>query len=188
MPPAQAGANLPRVGIEAPQEVRAVVFARRIDPRLRLFSVRVGVAPLPGVGQLALAVARYLVVFLKRPGGQAQFSTALSLQTVEDRFGPLHDWIGTHLAADLSLPVLASRAGMSERSFSRRYLEATGRTPVRAVEAMRVEAARRLLSETRQPVKRIAVRCGFGTEETMRRSFQRLLSVPPQDYRHRFSG
>lgn len=136
----------------------------------------------------ALAVARYLVVFLKRPGGQAQFSAALSLQKVEDRFGPLHDWIGTHLGADLSLPVLASRAGMSERSFSRHYLEATGRTPARAVEAMRVEAARRLLSESRQPVKRIAERCGFGTEETMRRSFQRLLSVPPQDYRQRFSG
>jgi transcriptional regulator GlxA family with amidase domain len=138
--------------------------------------------------ELALAVARYLVVFLKRPGGQAQFSAALSLQTVEDRFAPLHDWIGTHLAADLSLRVLASRAGMSERSFSRHYLEATGRTPARAVEAMRVEAARRLLSESRQPVKRIAERCGFGTEETMRRSFQRLLAVPPQDYRHRFSG
>lgn len=137
---------------------------------------------------MALAVARYLVVFLKRPGGQAQFSAALSLQAGEDRFGALHDWMSSHLAADLSLPALASRAGMSERSFSRRYLEATGRTPTRAVEAMRVEAARRMLLESRLPVKRIAERCGFGSEETMRRSFQRLIAVPPQDYRARFAA
>jgi transcriptional regulator GlxA family with amidase domain len=137
---------------------------------------------------LALAVARYLVVFLKRPGGQAQFSTALSLQAAEDKFGVLHDWIGRHLADDISLPVLASQAGMSERSFSRRYAEATGLTPVHAVERLRVEAARRLLSESRLPVKRISQRCGFGSEETMRRSFLRLLATTPQDYRARFSA
>ena len=137
---------------------------------------------------MALAVARYLVVFLKRPGGQAQFSAALALQTAEDKFGALHDWINGHLAEDLSLPVLADRAGMSERSFSRRYVEATGLTPGRAVERLRAEAARRLLSETRLPVKRISQRCGFGSEETMRRSFLRLLSATPQDYRARFSA
>jgi transcriptional regulator GlxA family with amidase domain len=137
---------------------------------------------------LALAVARYLVVFLKRPGGQAQFSTALSLQAAEDKFGVLHDWIGRHLADDISLAVLASQAGMSERSFSRRYAEATGLTPVHAVERLRVEAARRLLSESRLPVKRISQRCGFGSEETMRRSFLRLLATTPQDYRARFSA
>ena len=136
----------------------------------------------------ALAVARYLVVFLKRPGGQAQFSEALSLQSAEDQFGALHDWIGKHLADDMSLPLLASRAGMSERSFSRHYLEATGLTPSRAVERLRVEAARRLLSESRLPVKRISQRCGFGSEETMRRSFLRVLSTTPQDYRARFSA
>jgi transcriptional regulator GlxA family with amidase domain len=138
--------------------------------------------------EAALAVARYLVVFLKRPGGQAQFSTALSLQAAEDRFGALHDWIARHLADDISLPVLASQAGMSERSFSRRYAEATGLTPVHAVERLRVEAARRLLSESRLPVKRISQRCGFGSEETMRRSFLRLLATTPQDYRARFSA
>jgi transcriptional regulator GlxA family with amidase domain len=137
---------------------------------------------------LALAVARYLVVFLKRPGGQAQFSTALSLQAAEDKFGALHEWIGRHLADDISLPVLAGQAGMSERSFSRRYAEATGLTPVHAVERLRVEAARRLLSESRLPVKRISQRCGFGSEETMRRSFLRLLATTPQDYRARFSA
>jgi transcriptional regulator GlxA family with amidase domain len=136
---------------------------------------------------VALAVARYLVVFLKRPGGQAQFSTALSLQTADDKFGTLHDWINGHLGGDLSLSVLADQAGMSERSFSRHYANATGLTPARAIERLRVEGARRLLSETRLPVKRISQRCGFGSEETMRRSFLRLLAATPQDYRARFS-
>jgi transcriptional regulator GlxA family with amidase domain len=135
---------------------------------------------------VALAVARYLVVFLKRPGGQAQFSAALALQAAEDKFGELHAWIGEHLADDLSLSVLADQAGMSERSFSRHYAAATGQTPARAIERLRLEAARRLLSETRVPVKRISQRCGFGSEETMRRSFLRLLAVTPQDYRDRF--
>jgi transcriptional regulator GlxA family with amidase domain len=136
----------------------------------------------------SLAVARYLVMFLKRPGGQAQFSAALALQTAEDKFGALHDWISRHLAEDISLQVLARQAGMSERSFSRRYAEATGLTPGRAVEQLRVEAARRLLLESRLPVKRISQRCGFGSEETMRRSFIRLLAVSPQDYRSRFGS
>ncbi|HEX4157687.1 MAG TPA: helix-turn-helix domain-containing protein [Rhizomicrobium sp.] len=136
---------------------------------------------------VALAVARYLVVFLKRPGGQAQFSEVLALQSAEDKFGTLHDWTRKHLADDLSLAVLAGQAGMSERSFSRHYAEATGQTPARAIERLRVEEARRLLSETRLPVKRISPRCGFGSEETMRRSFLRLVAATPQDYRARFS-
>jgi len=137
---------------------------------------------------VALAVARYLVVFVKRPGGQAQFSTALSLQAADDRFGTLHEWINKHLSEHLPLQVLADQARMSERSFSRHYAEATGLTPARAIERLRVEAARRLLSESALPVKRISQRCGFGSEETMRRSFLRLLAVTPQDYRTRFSA
>jgi transcriptional regulator GlxA family with amidase domain len=137
---------------------------------------------------VALAVARYLVVFLKRPGGQAQFSAALALQAADDKFGALHDWINKHLASDLSLSVLADQAGMSERSFGRHYAEATGQTPARAIERLRVEAARRLLSDSRLPVKRIAQRCGFGSEETMRRSFHRLIDITPQDYRARFGS
>jgi transcriptional regulator GlxA family with amidase domain len=137
---------------------------------------------------LALAVARHLVMFLKRPGGQAQFSAVLSLQGAEDRFGALHGWIAGRLTSDLSLPALAKKAGMSERSFSRHYTQATGTTPARAVERLRVEAARRLLSDTRLPVKRVAERCGFGSEETLRRSFIRRLAATPQDYRTRFSG
>jgi transcriptional regulator GlxA family with amidase domain len=136
---------------------------------------------------VALAIARDLVVFLKRPGGQAQFSEFLSLQAAEDKFGTLHDWISNHLADDLSLPVLARQAGMSERSFSRHYAEATGLTPARAIERLRVQGARHLLSETRLPVKRISQRCGFGSEETMRRSFLRVLDRTPQDYRARFT-
>jgi transcriptional regulator GlxA family with amidase domain len=136
----------------------------------------------------ALAVARYLVVFLKRPGGQAQFSAALSLQTPEDPFDGLHAWVASHLTDDLSLPVLARKAGMSERSLSRRYAEATGVTPARAVERLRVEAARRLLAERSMPIKRVAARCGFGSEETLRRSFHRLLGTTPAEYRARFGG
>jgi transcriptional regulator GlxA family with amidase domain len=136
--------------------------------------------------KVALAVARFLVVFVKRPGGQAQFSTTLALQAADDEFGALHEWINKHLGDDLPLAVLADQAGMSERSFSRHYAEATGLTPARAIERLRVEAARRLLAESGVPAKRISQRCGFGSEETMRRSFLRLLSVTPQEYRARF--
>jgi len=136
---------------------------------------------------MALAVARYLVVFLKRPGGQAQFSTALSLQSADDEFGALHRWISAHLADEMSVATLARQAGMSQRSFSRHYAAATGLTPARAVERLRVEAARQALLQSRLPIKRISRRCGFGSDETMRRSFLRLLGATPQDYRTRFS-
>jgi transcriptional regulator GlxA family with amidase domain len=136
---------------------------------------------------LALAVARRLVVFLKRPGGQAQFSATLDLQRGE-RFGPLHHWIREHLAEDLSLPALAAQAGMSERSLLRHYAAVVGTTPGRTVERLRVEAARLLLADTERPVKEIADRSGFGSEETMRRSFLRLIEVTPQAYRARFAA
>jgi transcriptional regulator GlxA family with amidase domain len=136
---------------------------------------------------IALALARYLVVFIKRPGGQSQFSTALLLQSADDKFAALHEWVNAHLDGDLNLGILADHAGMSLRSFRRHYVQATGLTPARAVERLRVEAATRLLLESQLPAKRIAQRCGFGSEETMRRSFLRVLSVSPQDYRARFS-
>ena len=134
----------------------------------------------------ALAVARQLVVFLKRPGGQAQFSTTLALQHGDARFERLHAWIADNLGGDLSIASLADAAGMSERSFVRHYRQATGRTPARAVEQVRIEAARHMLDRGR-PVKRVAAHCGFGSEETMRRSFLRLLGATPQAYRERFS-
>lgn len=137
---------------------------------------------------LALDVARELVVFLKRPGGQAQFSATLSLQKAGERFGDLHAWIAENMAADLSISTLAQRAGMSERSFVRHYRAQTGITPARAIDQLRLEAARRLLGDTSFPVKRVAARCGFGSEETMRRSFLRSTGVTPQAYRERFSA
>lgn len=134
----------------------------------------------------ALAVARYLVVYLKRPGGQTQFSDALQLQTTDKGFDRLHGWILGHLAHDLSVELLAQRAGMSPRTFARRYRELVGLTPARAVERLRVEGARQMLSAGPLPIKSIARRCGFGSEETMRRSFLRQIGVTPQDYRQRF--
>ncbi|WP_433589704.1 GlxA family transcriptional regulator [Pseudomonas koreensis] len=136
---------------------------------------------------IALDVARHLVVFLKRPGGQSQFSVTLALQNQGNRFDELHAWIAEHLTCDLGVPTLAEQAGMSERSFVRHYRADTGQTPARAIELIRVETARRLLSDTGLPVKRIAANCGFGSEETLRRSFLRAIGVTPQAYRERFS-
>lgn len=137
---------------------------------------------------VALDVARHLVVFLKRPGGQAQFSVTLSLQKGGSRFSELHAWMAEHLHLDLSIPTLAAACGMSERSFVRHYRADTGQTPARAVELLRVETARRQLADSAVAIKRIAAQCGFGSEETMRRSFIRALSITPQLYRERFSA
>lgn len=136
--------------------------------------------------EMALAVARRLVVYLKRPGGQAQFSTALELQDGADRFDHLHAWMKENLDSDLSVTALASRAGMSERSFNRRYKSATGSTPARAVERIRVETAQRNLCNGSLSVKEIARRCGFGSEETMRRTFLRHVGTAPGEFRKRF--
>ena len=135
---------------------------------------------------MALAVARQLVVFLKRPGGQSQYSTTLALQERAGSFEHFHAWVADHLADELTTACLAQVAGMSERSFLRHYREATGKTPARVVETLRVEAARQLLTETRTPVKRIAMLCGFGSEETMRRAFARQIQTSPQCYRDGF--
>lgn len=135
---------------------------------------------------IATEVARHLVVFAKRPGGQAQFSTGLALAGSDATFDDLHDWMKRNLRENLTVAALAERAGMSERSFLRHYRQITGTTPSRAVERVRVEAARQALGETRLAVKRIAHDCGFGSEETMRRGFMRVLAVPPQTYRTRF--
>jgi transcriptional regulator GlxA family with amidase domain len=150
-----------------------------IDMALALLEADLGRA-------LATAVARDLVVFAKRPGGQAQFSAGLALTGSDARFDTLHDWMRQNLRGNLAVPALAERAGMSERSFLRHYRQVTGTTPARAVEQIRVEAARQVLGRTALPVKRVARDCGFGSEESMRRSFLRILAVPPQAYRQRF--
>jgi transcriptional regulator GlxA family with amidase domain len=136
---------------------------------------------------LALAVARQLGVFLKRPGGQAQFSTVLALQTSDETFTELHAWIAAHLERDLKLGTLAKRAGMSLRTFCRRYRSGMGRTPAEGVEMIRLDSARRHLEEGAS-VTRTATRCGFGSTETMRRAFLRHLGVGPSAYRDRFHG
>jgi transcriptional regulator GlxA family with amidase domain len=135
----------------------------------------------------ALEVARWLVLFLKRPGGQSQFSAQLSAQIAERE--PLRDlqaWIADNLDADLSVPALAVRACMSPRNFARAFRREVGVTPAAYVEAARVEAARVALDGTREPIESIARRCGFGTAETMRRAFHRKVGVGPSSYRERF--
>ena len=139
--------------------------------------------------ELAMRVARGLVVFLKRPGGQSQFSAPLSAQTADDHaLDALHGWMAAHLDADLRVERLAARAGMSPRTFARVYAAKLGTTPAKTVERLRVEAARRAIEEGGAPIKQIAHRCGFGDEERMRRAFVRRLGVSPSDYRMRFAG
>lgn len=136
----------------------------------------------------AITTARHLVMFMKRPGGQAQFSVPLAAQAAEDTFASLHAWMRANLTADLRVEALAQRAAMSPRHFARIYRTKVGRTPGRMVEEMRIEAARRSLEDTGLSVKRIARDCGFGDEERMRRSFIRQLGVAPSDYRARFAA
>jgi transcriptional regulator GlxA family with amidase domain len=136
---------------------------------------------------VALRVARQLVLFLKRPGGQSQFSAQLALQAADrEPLRELQTWIAEHLAADLSVPELAARVAMSERNFARVFTRETGSTPARFVERARVEGARRRLEETGDGVDAVATQCGFGSAEVMRRAFVRLLGVPPHAYRGRF--
>lgn len=138
--------------------------------------------------EVSLALARDLVVFAIRPGGQDQFSATLHTQVSDraSRFDELHAWLQEHLAQDLRVEVLADRVGMSPRNFARQYLASTGSTPAKTVEAMRVEAARRHLEETNLSIAQVADLCGFRSDERMRKSFIRTLSVPPHDYRRRF--
>jgi transcriptional regulator GlxA family with amidase domain len=136
---------------------------------------------------VALEAARWLVVFLQRPGGQAQFSAQLAAQ-VADR-APLRElqaWIPDHLDEDLSVPALARRACMSDRNFARAFRRETGMTPGAYVENARVERARIALETGDLPVEAIAHQAGFGTVETMRRAFRRQVGVSPADYRTRF--
>ena len=137
----------------------------------------------------ALEVARWLVLFVKRPGGQSQFSTQLAAQTADrEPLRELQDWIAGHLDGDLSIPALAERAHMSERNFARAFRRELGLTPAAYVEIARVEAARMALETTATPVETVARQAGFGTVETMRRAFHRRLGVGPAEYRARFTS
>jgi transcriptional regulator GlxA family with amidase domain len=135
------------------------------------------------------SIARQLVMFVQRSGGQGQFSAQLTAQQPSRaQLREVQRWIADHLADDLAVPVLAARAGMSERNFARVFRAETGRTPAAYVEASRVEAARRLLETTDTTVQSVARVCGFGTAETMHRSFRRTVRVTPGEYRRHFGS
>jgi transcriptional regulator GlxA family with amidase domain len=138
--------------------------------------------------EVAMSVARQLVVYMKRPGGQAQFSELLQTRAKgPEPFAELHDWLTTHLHDEtLSVESLARRACMSARNFARVYKTKTGRTPAKAIELFRLETARKLLEDTDERIETIARRTGFGDEDRMRNTFQRHLNVSPRDYRERF--
>ena len=136
---------------------------------------------------LALAVARWLVMFVKRPGGQSQFSAQLAAQAAAaPAIGRLQEWALAHLADDLSVPALAARAAMSGRNFARVFLRETGSTPGDFVESARLEAARRQLEESDHALERVAREAGFGNADRLRRTFLRRLGLTPLDYRRRF--
>jgi transcriptional regulator GlxA family with amidase domain len=138
--------------------------------------------------ELARQIARHLVLFVQRSGDQAQFSTQLAAQRPErPALAQIESWVADHLDDDLSVPALAARACMSVRNFSRRFVQEFGIPPGSYVEAVRVEAARRLLETTRRGLEDIAEVCGFGTVETLHRSFKRSVKVTPGEYRRHFS-
>jgi transcriptional regulator GlxA family with amidase domain len=137
----------------------------------------------------ALDIARALVLFVRRPGGQRQFSTSLAGQTAErPSLRGLQEWITDHLGGDLSVPALAERAFMSERNFARVFRREVGISPAAYVESLRVERAKLLLQSTPLSVQEVGRRSGFGTVETLRRSFARAVGASPADYRRRFQA
>jgi transcriptional regulator GlxA family with amidase domain len=136
---------------------------------------------------LALLIARHLVLFLRRPGNQSQFSAAMRAQ--QPRREPLREVqreVLEDVAGRHTVEAMAERANMSPRNFARAFRAQTGVTPGRYVESVRLEAARRRLEESAEPVHGIARSCGFPSAEAMRRSFQRTLHVGPSEYRRRF--
>jgi transcriptional regulator GlxA family with amidase domain len=138
---------------------------------------------------VALETARWLVMFVKRPGGQSQFSSHLRAQTAERApLKELQEWMTANLEVDLSVAALAARACMSERNFARAFRDEVGMTPGAYVDALRVDHARLRLELTGQKLEAVAAQCGFGSVETMRRAFHRRLGVSPNDYRTKFQS
>lgn len=136
----------------------------------------------------ALRIARELVVFLRRPGNQAQFSAQLAAQVASRE--PLRDvqrWISDNPAADLSVETLASRASLSPRQFARAFAAEVGVPPGRYVDRVRLESARRRLEDTADGVEETARACGYGNPEAMRRAFVKALGASPAEYRRRFA-
>jgi transcriptional regulator GlxA family with amidase domain len=139
--------------------------------------------------EVAVAVARAMVMYLRRPGDQSQYSAPLRLQSAETpSVRALVGWAAEHLAADLSVPALARRVGKSPRQLTRVFREDLGVAPAEAIEQLRVEAARRALQQSDDGLEAIASKCGFGSAEVLRRVFLRTLHVTPSAYRARFSA
>jgi transcriptional regulator GlxA family with amidase domain len=139
--------------------------------------------------QAAATVARQLVVYLQRSGGQAQFSALLAGQAADTE--PVRDllsWLRDHLTNDLSVAALARQINLSERQFTRVFKAEVGATAADHVEAVRLESACRLLETTNRTIEQIAKTCGFGTPETMNRTFRRRLNTTPGDHRHHYRG
>jgi transcriptional regulator GlxA family with amidase domain len=136
--------------------------------------------------ELALLVARYLVVFLKRPGGQSQFSAYLTSEAHRPDLKDLQAWIMMNLTLDLRVETLAERLCMSPRNFARLFLTETGMTPAKFVEMARIDAARHYLCSTQLSIETVAGKSGFADTERMRRAFIRQLGINPQNYRDRF--
>ena len=137
--------------------------------------------------RLALQVARNLVLYLRRPGGQSQFSAALSLQLTDRKpLRELEAWVLDNLQKPLSVPLLAQRVAMSPRNFARVFTKEMKTTPAKFVERLRVEAARRRLEESHNSMEMIADECGFGNVNSMRNVFQRTLKIAPGQYRRHF--
>jgi transcriptional regulator GlxA family with amidase domain len=138
--------------------------------------------------ELALDISRWLVVYLRRPGGQSQFSAPLAAQVAErEGIRKLLLWMSENMQGDLSVAALAQRASMSERTFARVFAAETRFTPASYVERLRIDAARRSLETSKKSVKQIARLCGFGTVETMHRAFRRAVGSTPLEYRARFA-
>src|SRR5437868_8586323 len=139
--------------------------------------------------RVALSVARELVVYLKRPGGQKQYSEPLEFQcNSSDRFADLATWILGHLRGDLSLETLAGRACLSSRHFVRRFKQVFGGTPANFVKNLRLDDARRRLTERTQTIESVAASVGFRSDDAFRRAFQRRFGVKPSSYRNRFDA
>jgi transcriptional regulator GlxA family with amidase domain len=137
--------------------------------------------------EVALEVARHLVVYLRRPGDQSQFSVALAGQVAERReFRDLSVWIVEHLRADLRIPALAERVNMSERNFCRAFTREVGVTPGKFIERARFDGARSRLEASSESLDEIAGQCGYGSAEVLRRTFVRRAGVSPKHYRERF--
>ena len=137
--------------------------------------------------ELALYIARKLILQLKRPGYQAQFSRLLEIHRLENSIGgKLYTWLVRHLEEDLSIEHLAQHSNMSVRNFARVFMKETGITPAKFVEKVRVEMARRYLEDSDLSIEQIADKCGLGGLISMRRTFIRHMNISPSDYRRSF--